>query len=287
MSLPFEQAGSRQDGPYSFANQQQAHRPSYQQPQSKSQQQRFYGARGAENADSQQALVPGSAPRPYQDDAWAGVGAGFGGSRAHHPYGDPSSGSYPQRHHGDQSTPVLAAESVPYVDEKWGQQEGHVSDSNSASGTARPSSRIYADPDAGWKHKHDSGEFTYGAAKDGRNKKKFWVLLAILISVLVVVGAVVGVLVYMLHKRSASSSGKGASGSDNSVDLSDPSKFEKDDRLHQSFYGMCYTPCKCMFVYECVCMCASFSEPLFSPRISFPNPLRQSIRNTSTAVVRT
>ena len=55
---------------------------------------------------------------------------------------------------------------------------------------------------------------------------------------IIVIGVVLGITLGRHGNKSSSSSGN----SSNSSDLSDPSSFQKDPRLFQSFYGISYTP---------------------------------------------
>ncbi|KAG6910846.1 hypothetical protein DXG01_007161 [Tephrocybe rancida] len=62
--------------------------------------------------------------------------------------------------------------------------------------------------------------------------------------ILIIIGVVVGVVVSKNHKSSPSSSGSHSGNSSGVVqtDPNDPSTFVKNSDLHQSFYGMAYTP---------------------------------------------
>lgn len=66
-------------------------------------------------------------------------------------------------------------------------------------------------------------------------KRKWAWIVGGIVLVAVIVGVAVGV---SMHKSSSSQGAVGVVHSDGS----DPSQFDKDPRLHQSFYGMCYTP---------------------------------------------
>ena len=78
--------------------------------------------------------------------------------------------------------------------------------------------------------------------------------------VLIAIGVTVGVVVSKNNKSDTKSSGSsssgGTKGGDSSnpggdIDLSDPSNFKKDDRLHKSFYGMAYTPHNALLDFGC------------------------------------
>jgi glucan 1,3-beta-glucosidase len=80
----------------------------------------------------------------------------------------------------------------------------------------------------------------------GKSNKKKWITGGVILGILAVIGIVVGVVVS--QTRGGSNNGNGGSGSgssssgNNTTDLSNPSEFEKDSRLHQSFWAMAYTP---------------------------------------------
>lgn len=95
-----------------------------------------------------------------------------------------------------------------------------------------------------------------------RNKKARWLVLGSVLGlvVLIAIGVTVGVVVSKNNKSSTKSSGSNSSsggtkgdsanpGGD--IDLSDPSQFKKDDRLHKSFYGMAYTPHNALLDFGC------------------------------------
>ncbi|KAG6856905.1 hypothetical protein H0H87_012487 [Tephrocybe sp. NHM501043] len=76
------------------------------------------------------------------------------------------------------------------------------------------------------------------------NKRSKWVVIGSVVAliVLIVVGVVVGILVSKNHKSSSSGSGSSNSLGVTQTDPNDPSTFVKNKDLHQSFYGMAYTP---------------------------------------------
>jgi len=74
-----------------------------------------------------------------------------------------------------------------------------------------------------------------------------WKIGGIIFAIIAVIAIVVGVVVSQVTKKngnsSSSGSGSGSSGNGTQVDVgSDPSQFDKDSRLHQSFWAMAYTP---------------------------------------------
>lgn len=82
------------------------------------------------------------------------------------------------------------------------------------------------------------------AAKARRNR--MWKIGGIVFAILAVIAIVVGVVVSQVTKKSSNGSGSSSgssSGNGTEADIgSDPSKFDKDSRLHQSFWAMAYTP---------------------------------------------
>ncbi len=78
------------------------------------------------------------------------------------------------------------------------------------------------------------------AAAQKRRRKRWLIFGGIGALVLVaVIGTIIGVVV---SRKSSSSSSSSSSSGVVTVHNNDPSDFEKDSRLHNSFYGMCYTP---------------------------------------------
>ncbi|KAH6915034.1 glucan 1,3 beta-glucosidase [Coprinopsis sp. MPI-PUGE-AT-0042] len=95
-----------------------------------------------------------------------------------------------------------------------------------------------------------------------RNNKARWLVIGSIVGlvVLIAIGVTVGVVVSKNNKSSSSSSSSSSSGDTkpgnstnpgSSVDLSDPSNFAKDDRLHKAFYGMAYTPHNALLDFGC------------------------------------
>ncbi len=122
----------------------------------------------------------------------------------------------------------------------------------------------FADPDAGWTEKRQSGvPDTYAAAPPTRNRKKmYWTIGGAVLAVVLIIGVVAGIVVAK-HKSSddaASSSSSSSSGSNSNVLSGDPSKFKKNSALHNSFWGMCYTPFKSQYQYGCGVDLASVVE---------------------------
>ena len=173
----------------------------------------------------------------YQEYAYAAsqeqlVGSGGGGGReaAYAPY----------QH--DEASRMLAQDNYY-----------NMHDLNSA---ANPSSssgpRNYADPDAGWAEKRasmGSSKSAPGFPEPKSGKKKAVILTAIILGIIIVAAVVVGVVVTQLKKKNSDSSSS-SSGSKTKISA-DPSNFSKDSRLHQSFYGMCYTPLDSQYQFGC------------------------------------
>ena len=83
-----------------------------------------------------------------------------------------------------------------------------------------------------------------------KSNKKKWIIGGVILGILAIAGIVAGVVVSQTKGKSSGSDGSGSSSSGNgtSTDLSNPSVFDKDSRLHQSFWAMAYTPevcCRC------------------------------------------
>ena len=84
---------------------------------------------------------------------------------------------------------------------------------------------------------------TFDAPKS--NKKKWWIIGGVVGAVVIIAAVVGGVVGSMQAKKSSGGSNSSGSGSSSggNVNLgSDPSVFEKDSRLHNSFWGFAYTP---------------------------------------------
>lgn len=65
------------------------------------------------------------------------------------------------------------------------------------------------------------------------------VIGGLVLAILIGVGVALGVV---LSKKDSSTSTSSSSSVVNQTDANDPSSFEKDSRLKQSFYGIAYTP---------------------------------------------
>jgi exo-beta-1,3-glucanase (GH17 family) len=112
---------------------------------------------------------------------------------------------------------------------------------DSPSPAPRAMERNYANIEASrsnqWLEKQQSG-----------SKRSKWMVIgsALALVGLIVIGVVVGIVVSKNAKKSGSgSTSKGSSNGPSVVtqsDPNDPSTFQKDSRLKQSFYGMAYTP---------------------------------------------
>ncbi|EST07370.1 Glycoside hydrolase, family 17 [Kalmanozyma brasiliensis GHG001] len=157
----------------------------------------------------------------------------------------------------DAPTPALAADnySPDYTMEDM--RRPLAPGSQPFSNAAYPHS--FADPDAGWTEKRQSGvPDTYAAAAPTRTRKKlWWTLGGAILAVALIAGVVAGIVVAK-HKNSNQSA---PSSSGNSNVLSgDPSKFKKNSALHNSFYGMCYTPFNSQYTYGCGVDLASVVE---------------------------
>lgn len=100
-----------------------------------------------------------------------------------------------------------------------------------------------------------SDEYDGGAAAPAKSNKRKWIIGGSILAILAIIGIVVGVVVSQVRgngssSNSGSGSGSGSeqSGGDgtvNQTDPNDPSTFEKNPALHQSFWAMAYTPQVC------------------------------------------
>lgn len=102
-----------------------------------------------------------------------------------------------------------------------------------------PSEQYWAEPAGG----RPRG---YAPNESGSRFTRKWKITAIVLGVIAVIAIVVGVVVSQVTKSKSNGS---SSGSSNSADGSngvlkgdDPSVFDKDSNLHQSFWAMAYTP---------------------------------------------
>ncbi|KAN0064858.1 hypothetical protein ACQY0O_001915 [Thecaphora frezii] len=151
--------------------------------------------------------------------------------------------------HTDEPTPMLEADESSYS-----MQAISSSGGGGAGGTRR-----YDNPDAGWVEKHSAGYHPPTGGGAGESGKKKWIWVGALVAVLVVAGIVAGVVVHkMMDKSDDSSSSSGSSGSTSG----DPSKFDKDGSLHQSFYGLCYTPFDSQYQFGCGATLSSVIEDI-------------------------
>ncbi|GLB40327.1 putative glycosyl hydrolase 17 family protein [Lyophyllum shimeji] len=83
-------------------------------------------------------------------------------------------------------------------------------------------------------------------ASKSSNKRSKWVVIGSIVALmgLIAIGVVVGIVVSKNAKKSNSNSGNSKPGSPavNQTDPNDPSTFVKNPNLHQSLYGLAYTP---------------------------------------------
>ncbi|ODN74156.1 hypothetical protein L202_07608 [Cryptococcus amylolentus CBS 6039] len=91
----------------------------------------------------------------------------------------------------------------------------------------------------------DQGKTTWeemAAQQAARKKKRMWIIAGVLLAVAAVAAIVIGVIVSQTNK-SSDNDGSTKSGSNSTLTVGDDaSDFEKDSRLHQSFWGFAYTP---------------------------------------------
>ncbi|CBQ71356.1 conserved hypothetical protein [Sporisorium reilianum SRZ2] len=213
-------------------------------------------------------------PSPYGPRS---PGAGVGYERivsGHHPDEMASQQQFPQYYQRqqyphdpdyDQPTPALAADNYSPEYSMEDMRKPVTPGSHRFSIASYP--RDYADPDAGWNEKRQSGVpmETYASESPLRNRKKlYWTIGGAVLAAVLLIGVVVGIVVAKHRSQNDStspSSGSSSSSSSNSNVLSgDPSKFKKNSALHNSFWGMCYTPFKSQYQYGCGVDLASVVE---------------------------
>ncbi|KAJ1024125.1 hypothetical protein NDA16_002964 [Ustilago loliicola] len=170
---------------------------------------------------------------------------------------------FPDEPQYDAPTPALAADNYSPAYSMEDMRKPGTSASNRYSIASNP--RDYADPDAGWTEKRHSGvplASTYDISDPVRHRrKKLWTIAGAVIAVILVIGVVVGIVVAKKKdSNDSASSSNSNSGSSSSVLSGDPSKFKKDSALHNSFWGMCYTPFKSQYQYGCGVDLASVVE---------------------------
>lgn len=125
-----------------------------------------------------------------------------------------------------------------YDADAWGTTPGTMS--ASSSGDARD--RWLARKEAAAATMGEKGEYTYGkGAGAAPRKNRIWLWTGLIVGAVIIAAVVVGVVIALKNKNSTpSSKPAGVVKSD----PKDPSNFDKDPNLHNSFYGMCYTPLK-------------------------------------------
>ncbi|WWD05203.1 hypothetical protein V865_003276 [Kwoniella europaea PYCC6329] len=121
-----------------------------------------------------------------------------------------------------------------------------------STGTARPFAADYARqniPSEEYYPMTDKSEGFTQTSPRGRGGKRKWFIIGGIVGVLALIGIIVGVVVSQVNKNNnndSNSSNSSNSGSGNSTTTikneNDPSDFDKDSRLHQSFWGFAYTP---------------------------------------------
>ena len=164
---------------------------------------------------------------------------------------------YPDDVPYDAPTPALAADNYSPDYSMEDMRKPNSSTLNRYSTASNP--RDYADPDAGWTEKRHSGApvEAYTTSDPAlHRRKKIWTIAGAVIAVVLIVGVVVGIVV--AKHRNSNDSTSPSSGSN--VLSGDPSKFKKDSALHNSFWGMCYTPFKSQYQYGCGVDLASVVE---------------------------
>lgn len=112
-----------------------------------------------------------------------------------------------------------------------------------------PSEQYWAGDNANGTGAGGSGAFEAAS----KSKKKWWIIGGV-VAAIVIIAAVVGGVVGSQKSKSGSSGGNSSSGAGNSgtgnAANTDASNFDKDPRLHQSFWGFAYTPQVCLLVFD-------------------------------------
>lgn len=98
-----------------------------------------------------------------------------------------------------------------------------------------------------WAESNSGGYRGYAPTQTTGSGNRKWKIAAIVLAVIAVIAIVVGIVVSQVTKKSSnggSNSSAGSSGNGSSAVLTgdDPSAFDKDPNLHQSFWAMAYTP---------------------------------------------
>ncbi|GAC94280.1 potential glycosyl hydrolase [Pseudozyma hubeiensis SY62] len=168
---------------------------------------------------------------------------------------------YAQEPDYDAPTPALAADSYSPEYSMEDMRKPTTPGSHRFSIASYP--RDFADPDAGWTEKRQSGtqfdQFT--PAPPVRSRKKMMLYIGGAVLALVLIIATVAGIVVARHRDDSNRSSSSSNASTNSQALSgDPSKFKKNSALHNSFWGMCYTPFKSQYQYGCGVDLASVVE---------------------------
>ncbi|KZT19017.1 glycoside hydrolase family 17 protein [Neolentinus lepideus HHB14362 ss-1] len=99
--------------------------------------------------------------------------------------------------------------------------------------------RGYSDIDAPY---NQSGNSNWLEKQESRGKRSRWIVIGSVLGLvgLIAIGVALGVT--LSKKSSSKTSSSSTSGVVNQTDPNDPSTFEKNPNLHQSFYGIAYTP---------------------------------------------
>lgn len=168
--------------------------------------------------------------------------------------------AYPQESGYDAPTPALAADNYSPEYSMEDMRKTITPASHRFSIASQP--HDYADPDAGWTEKRQSGtqfdQFTPAPPVRSR-KKMMWTIGGAVVALVLIIGTVVGIVVARHRNDSNKASTSSASGNTKSLP-GDPSKFKKNSALHNSFWGMCYTPFESQFQYGCGVDLASVVE---------------------------
>lgn len=109
----------------------------------------------------------------------------------------------------------------------------------------RPGSLAYQNvPSETYWPTSSGGAAGFTAAAPRKSRKKWLIIGGVILGLAAIGGIVAGVVISQTKKGSAAKSSGSSSAGDNSVlkNPNDPSVFDKDSRLHQSMWGLAYTP---------------------------------------------
>ncbi|KAF8589447.1 glycoside hydrolase family 17 protein [Ramaria rubella] len=118
--------------------------------------------------------------------------------------------------------------------------------------------------DTGYSNLDASGSNLWQEKEKSRSRRSKWIVIGSLVALALLIGVGVGVGVSVAKNSKKNSSSNNADSNGAGVvqsDPNDPSNFSKDPRLHQSFYGIAYTPAGAQLP-ECGATLANVTEDI-------------------------